>query len=189
MLAPAGAGPDRAYLTENLTAPPGGGLYSRRRCKGSGLAEEIQDQFDDDPELDDEDIDPADEDLLDDEDEDIDDDIDDDVDDEIEGGDGEEDSGDGEDIDDDDEDDEDDQETVTLDALEAEELENVETNDPATILVDEASEIKALRRKEMAIDLDADPQRVDEFVCNSCFLLLKNVQLADPDKALCVDCA
>ena len=153
------------------------------------MAEEIQDQFDDDPELDDEeDLDPADEDLLDEEDEDI----DDDVDDEIEGGGGEEDSGDDEDIDDDDDDDEedeDDQETVTLDALEAEELENVETNDPATILVDEASEIKALRRKEMAIDLDADPQRVDEFVCNSCFLLLKNVQLADPDKALCVDCA
>lgn len=150
------------------------------------MAKAIQDQFDDDPEIDDDDLDPADDDLIDDEDEDIDD--------EIDGEDGEDDRGDEDDIDDDedeedDQDDEDDQETVTLDALEAEELENVEANDPATILVDEASEIKALRRKEMAIDLDADPQRVDEFVCNSCFLLLKNVQLADPDKALCVGCA
>ena len=151
------------------------------------MAKAIQDQFDDDPEIDDEDLDPADDDLIDDEDEDIDEDIDD----EIDGEDDEDDRGDEDDIDEDEdeEDDEDDQETVTLDALEAEELENVEANDPATILVDEASEIKALRRKEMAIDLDADPQRVDEFVCNSCFLLLKNVQLADPDKALCVGCA
>lgn len=147
------------------------------------MAKEIRGQFDDDPEIDDdEDLDLTDDDLLDDEDEDIDEGIDD----EIDGGDGEEDdeddSGGGDD-------DEDDQQTVILDALEAEELETVEANDPATILVDEASEIKALRRKEMAIDAEADSRRVDEFVCNSCFLLLKNVQLADPDKALCVDCA
>ena len=77
---------------------------------------------------------------------------------------------------------------MTLDALEAEELETVETNDPATILVDEASEIKALRRKEMAIDVEADSRRVDEFVCTSCFLLRKNVQLADPENMLCADC-
>ena len=152
------------------------------------MAEEIRDQFDDDPEIDDEeDLDLADDDLLDDEDEDIDEGIDDEIDDE----DGEEDDGDEDDDsgDDDEDEDEDDRETVILDALEAEELETVEANDPATILVDEASEIKALRRKEMAIDAEADSRRVDEFVCNSCFLLLKNVQLADPDQALCVDCA
>ena len=143
------------------------------------MAEEIRGQFDDDPEIDDEeDLDLADDDLLDEEDEDIDEGIDDEDGEE----DDEDDSGGGDD-------DEDDQQTVILDALEAEELETVEANDPATILVDEASEIKALRRKEMAIDAEADSRRVDEFVCNSCFLLLKNVQLADPDKALCVDCA
>ena len=34
----------------------------------------------------------------------------------------------------------------------------------------------------MAIDVEADSRRVDEFVCTSCFLLRKNVQLADPKK-------
>ncbi len=78
---------------------------------------------------------------------------------------------------------------VSLDALEAEELEVVETNESATILVDEASEIKAMRRDEMALDMGKTGRRRDEFVCNSCFLLIKNVQLADPVKMLCVDCA
>lgn len=77
---------------------------------------------------------------------------------------------------------------VKLDALEAEELEAVETNESATILVDEVSEIKALRRDEMALDMDKAGRRRDEFVCMSCFLLLKKVQLADADNALCVDC-
>ena len=78
--------------------------------------------------------------------------------------------------------------TVTLDALEAEELETVETNESATILVDEASEIMAIRREEVAFDLTAQSRRGDEFVCRSCFLLLKNVQLADRQNVLCVDC-
>ncbi len=102
------------------------------------------------------------------------------------------DSGDGDQIDE--ELDDEDGETVTngpvrLDALEAEELEVVETNESATILVDEASEIKALRRDEMALDMDKTSRRQDEFVCNSCFLLLKKVQLADPVNVLCADCA
>lgn len=93
--------------------------------------------------------------------------------------------------DEEDEDEEEDGENgrVTLDALEAEELEAVETNEPGTILVDEASEIKAIRRAEMALDMGTKGRRRDEFVCLSCFLLLKNVQLADPDNMLCVDCA
>ena len=91
---------------------------------------------------------------------------------------------------DEDEEDENGDGAVTLDALEAEELETVETNDPATILVDEASEIKALRREEMALDVEAEEaRRGDEFVCRSCFLLLKMVQLSDPENMLCVDCA
>ena len=77
---------------------------------------------------------------------------------------------------------------VTLDAIETEELEAVETNESATILVDEASEIKAIRREEMALDMGTTGRR-SEFVCLSCFLLLKKVQMADPSNMLCVDCA
>lgn len=78
---------------------------------------------------------------------------------------------------------------VTLDALETEELEAVETNESATILVDEVSEIKAIRREEMALDMGTTGRRSDEFVCLSCFLLLKKVQMADRENMLCVDCA
>lgn len=159
--------------------------------QGIGLAKKPLDQFEDASDVEEEDgLDPDDdieEDDLDDEDIEDDDDLDDDEDglddEDIDGDDAGED-----DEDDDDEDDEGDQKTVTLDALEAEELDTVETNDPATILVDEASEIKALRRVEMAIDVEADTRRVDEFVCTSCFLLRKNVQLADPENMLCADC-
>lgn len=155
--------------------------------QGIGLAKKPLDEFEDAPDVDEEDgLDP-DEDI---EEDDIDEDgIDDeDLDDEDVD---EDDQGDGDDDDDEDDDEDDDggdQKTVTLDALEAEELETVETNDPATILVDEASEIKALRRVEMALDLEAETRRVDEFVCTSCFLLRKNVQLADPKNMLCADC-
>lgn len=159
--------------------------------QGIGLAKKPLDQFEDASDVEEEDgLDP-DEDIEDDEDLDPDEDIedDDDLNDDEDGLDDDDIDGDDEDEDgDDDEDDEDDQETVTLDALEAEELDTVETNDPATILVDEASEIKALRRVEMAIDVEADSRRVDEFVCTSCFLLRKNVQLADPENMLCADC-
>ena len=89
----------------------------------------------------------------------------------------------------DDDDDETEDENVTLDALEAEEFETVETSESATILVDEASELMAIRRKEMTIDVDAEVQQGDEFVCRSCFLLLKKVQLVDRQDMLCVDCA
>ena len=78
--------------------------------------------------------------------------------------------------------------TMGLDALEVEELATVETNESATIIVDEASEIMAIRREEMIPDVEAEIRKVDEFVCRSCFLLLKNVQLADRDGMLCVDC-
>ena len=78
---------------------------------------------------------------------------------------------------------------VTLDALETEELEAVETNESATILVDEVSEIMAIRREDMALDMGTTGRRSDEFVCLSCFLLLKNAQLADPTNTLCLDCA
>lgn len=93
-----------------------------------------------------------------------------------------------------DDDDDDDQEaeegaTVALDVLEAEELEIVESDSTETMLVDEASEIRAIRRAEMTMDIESGAQRVDEFVCQSCFLVLKTSQRANRRKRLCVDCA
>ena len=76
---------------------------------------------------------------------------------------------------------------VELDALEAEELETVETIESATMLVDETTEIREIRRSEMNLDIKAEEMRGDEFVCRSCFLRLKKVQLAAD--ALCRDCA
>jgi len=78
---------------------------------------------------------------------------------------------------------------VALDALEAEELEIVETDESATMLVDEASEIMAIRREEMTMDIEDSGKRGDEFTCQSCFLVLKSSQLANKRKMLCVDCA
>ncbi len=83
----------------------------------------------------------------------------------------------------------DDEAPVALDALEAEELEIVETDESATMLVDEASEIMAIRREEMTLDVEESAQQGDEFVCQSCFLVLKSSQLANKRKMLCVDCA
>ena len=82
-----------------------------------------------------------------------------------------------------------DDEPMPLDALEAEELEIVESDESATMLVDEASEIMAIRRAELSLGVDADGQRRNEFVCQSCFLVLKSTQLANKRKMLCVDCA
>ena len=76
---------------------------------------------------------------------------------------------------------------VELDALEAEELETVEATESATMLVDETTEIREIRRSEMNLDIEAEQMRGDEFVCRSCFLRLKKVQLVAD--ALCRDCA
>ena len=89
----------------------------------------------------------------------------------------------------DDEDDDEDGKGVVLDALEAEELETVETTESATMLVDETSEIREIRRSEMNLDIKAEQMGGDEFVCTSCFLRLKKVQLAVPADLICGDCA
>jgi len=128
-------------------------------------------------------------------------DVDEDVDEEVDEVDDEfvADSDDDEFSDDDDDDDDDDvdvdekaegdETTVALDVLEAEELEIVESDTTDTMLVDEASEIRAIRRAEMTLDIDAGAPQADEFVCQSCFLVLKGSQLANKRKRLCVDCA
>ena len=78
-----------------------------------------------------------------------------------------------------------------LDELEAEELEML-TDDEASeaLVVDEAEELRAIRRAEISMEADGGGQRAsDEFVCQSCFLVLKSSQLADKRRMFCRDCA
>lgn len=77
----------------------------------------------------------------------------------------------------------------TLDDLEAEELSQLEDEVSETILVDEVAELRAIRREELTMDLDAHAVRDDEFVCQSCFLVKRTAQLANRRKMICRDCA
>ena len=76
-----------------------------------------------------------------------------------------------------------------LDELEAEELELLEDEVSESILVDEVAELRAIRREELTMDLDAHAVREDEFVCQSCFLVKRASQLANRRKMICRDCA
>jgi Domain of unknown function (DUF4193) len=78
-----------------------------------------------------------------------------------------------------------------LDELEAEELEMLTDDEESeTLIVDEAAELRAIRRAELAMEGDAGTERgLDEFVCSNCFLVLKRSQLANPRQMLCRDCA
>jgi hypothetical protein len=50
--------------------------------------------------------------------------------------------------------------------------------------------MRAIRRAELAMDQQGIAEATeDEFVCSSCFLVLKSVQLANPRKRICKDCA
>lgn len=145
-------------------------------------ADDITEDFDDDldpdiDEIDDEDID-----------EDFDEETDDDdvVEDDLLVDDGEDSEADlDDDGDEDDEDDEDDRDEA-LEELEAAELE-IE-DDPETLLVDEAAEIREMRRDELGIGGTAREQSADEFVCTECFLVKKVSQLANKKRRICRDC-
>jgi len=78
-----------------------------------------------------------------------------------------------------------------LDELEAEELEMLTEDETSeSILVDETQELLAIRRAELAMEGETpDGASEDEFVCSSCFLVLKISQLADRKKMICRDCA
>lgn len=93
--------------------------------------------------------------------------------------------------DDDDGDDDDDESAEALDELEAEELEMLtEDESVETIVVDEAAEMRAIRRAEIAMEGEAaDGAHSDEFVCTSCFLVKSTIQLANKRKKVCKDCA
>ena len=80
--------------------------------------------------------------------------------------------------------------STALDELEADELEML-TEDEASevIAIDEAAELLAIRREELALDIDPEGAGSDEFVCQSCFLVKRTSQLADAKKKICTDCA
>ena len=81
--------------------------------------------------------------------------------------------------------------TEALDELEAEEREMLtEDESDEVIVVDEAAEMRAIRRAEISMEEDsADSAHSDEFVCSNCFLVKKNSQMANKRRKTCFDCA
>lgn len=81
-------------------------------------------------------------------------------------------------------------EEEALDELEAEELDMLTEDESSEALaVDEAAELRAIRRAELLLEGEAaDEASEDEFVCSSCFLVLKVAQLADARRRICRDC-
>ena len=73
--------------------------------------------------------------------------------------------------------------------LESEELQLLDEEAGEALLVDEAEELRAIRREELTMNVDAQLQRSDEFVCQNCFMVKRTSQLANRKKMLCVDCA
>ena len=82
-------------------------------------------------------------------------------------------------------------EDEAFDELEAEELEMLtEDETTETLVVDEAAEMRAIRRAELAMDQQGVVEASEgEFVCSNCFLVLKTSQLANSRKRICRDCA
>ncbi|HWL49219.1 MAG TPA: DUF4193 family protein, partial [Acidimicrobiia bacterium] len=76
-----------------------------------------------------------------------------------------------------------------LEELESEELQLLDEEAGEALLVDEAEELRAIRREELTMNVDAQLQRSDEFVCQNCFMVKRTSQLANRKKMLCVDCA
>ncbi|MCJ7724932.1 MAG: DUF4193 domain-containing protein, partial [Acidimicrobiia bacterium] len=91
----------------------------------------------------------------------------------------------------DDEDDEDDEDdgSEALDKLEEEELEMLTEDEAAEALpIDEAEELRHLRRAAISLEAGAEDLQADEFVCSECFLVKRTSQLANRRKKLCKDC-
>lgn len=96
---------------------------------------------------------------------------------------------DGEDDDDDDDDDDHDDETAeALEELENQELQLLDEEANEAMLVDEVAELRAMRREELTLNVDAQVQKDDEFVCQSCFMVKRTSQLANKRKMYCFDC-
>ena len=90
--------------------------------------------------------------------------------------------------DDDDEEDEDDETAEALEELENQELQLLDEEANEAMLVDELAELRAMRREELTLDVDAQSQKADEFVCQSCFMVKRTSQLANKRKMICFDC-
>ena len=95
--------------------------------------------------------------------------------------------GDGDDDEDDEEQDE--ETTEALEELESQELQLLDEEKDDNLLVDEVEVLRAIRREELTMNVDAQSKRADEFVCQSCFMLKRTSQLANKRKQLCADCA
>jgi hypothetical protein len=89
----------------------------------------------------------------------------------------------------DDSDDDEEEADEALDELEAEELELIDDEVSESLLVDEVAELRAIRREELTMNVDAQAVRAGEFVCQSCFLVKRTSQLANRKKMICTDCA
>jgi hypothetical protein len=96
-----------------------------------------------------------------------------------------------EDDDDEDEDDDDDHDDETAEALEElenQEMELLDEEANEAMLVDEVAELRAMRREELTLNVDAQSQKDDEFVCQSCFMVKRTSQIANKRKMICFDC-
>jgi hypothetical protein len=92
------------------------------------------------------------------------------------------------DEDDDDDDDHDDETAEALEELENQELQLLDEEANEAMLVDEVAELRAMRREELTMNVDAQSQKDDEFVCQSCFMVKRTSQLANKRKMICFDC-
>lgn len=82
------------------------------------------------------------------------------------------------------------QDDKALEELEAEELEMLTEDEAAeAFVVNEAAEMAAIRRAELALANSGEQRAADEFLCQNCFLLKRPSQLADKRRQLCNDCA
>jgi hypothetical protein len=88
----------------------------------------------------------------------------------------------------DDDDDHDDETAEALEELENQELQLLDEEANEAMLVDEVAELRAMRREELTLNVDAQSQKADEFVCQSCFMVKRTSQLANKRKMICFDC-
>jgi len=78
-----------------------------------------------------------------------------------------------------------------LDELEAEERGMLTADEASeTISIDEEAALRDIMIAERSMDAsEVDSAHEDEFVCQSCFLVKAQVQMASKRKKLCIDCA
>lgn len=88
----------------------------------------------------------------------------------------------------DDDGDHDEETAEALEELESQELQLLDEEANEAMLVDEVAELRAMRREELTLNVDAQSPKDDEFVCQSCFMVKRMSQLANKRKMICSDC-